>query len=101
MPERETIERAERARRQGKSPSSQAGEFVRKRIDAFFDWRNRSFDGRGIHRALVERCHPLLEQVEFGAQGLERCVPIGTADRGNEAAPLQRARQRERHHAPG
>lgn len=32
MPERETIERAERARRQGKSPSSQAGEFVREEI---------------------------------------------------------------------
>lgn len=32
MPERETLERAARARRAGKSPSSQAGEFVREEI---------------------------------------------------------------------
>ena len=30
MPERETVKRAQRAKRQGKSPSSQAGEFVRE-----------------------------------------------------------------------
>jgi hypothetical protein len=32
MPERETIERARRDERQGKSPSTQAGEFVREEI---------------------------------------------------------------------
>ncbi len=32
MPERETIERAERDREQGKSPSTQAGEFVREEM---------------------------------------------------------------------
>jgi hypothetical protein len=32
MPERETIERAHEAERQGKSPSTQAGEFVREEI---------------------------------------------------------------------
>lgn len=33
MPERKTIERARRDARQGKSPSTQAGEFVREEID--------------------------------------------------------------------
>jgi hypothetical protein len=33
MPERETIERARRDRRQGKAPSTQAGEFVREEMD--------------------------------------------------------------------
>jgi hypothetical protein len=33
MPERKTIERAQRDRRQGKSPSTQAGEFVREEMD--------------------------------------------------------------------
>ena len=33
MPEKKTIERAERDRRQGKSPSTQAGEFVREEMD--------------------------------------------------------------------
>ena len=33
MPERRTLARARKARRQGKSPSTQAGEFVREEID--------------------------------------------------------------------
>src|SRR5262245_59694444 len=33
MPERETIERARKDRRQGKAPSTQAGEFVREEIE--------------------------------------------------------------------
>jgi hypothetical protein len=32
MPEKQTIERARRAKRQGKAPTSQAGEFVREEI---------------------------------------------------------------------
>jgi hypothetical protein len=32
MPEKKTIERARRAKRQGKSPSTQAGEFIREEI---------------------------------------------------------------------
>jgi hypothetical protein len=33
MPEKKTIERARRAKRQGKSPSTQAGEFVREEME--------------------------------------------------------------------
>jgi hypothetical protein len=33
MPEKETIERARRDKRQGKAPSTQAGEFVREEIE--------------------------------------------------------------------
>src|SRR2546422_5776209 len=33
MPEKETIERARKAKRQGKAPSTQAGEFVREEIE--------------------------------------------------------------------
>ena len=33
MPEKETLERAERDKREGKSPSTQAGEFVREEIE--------------------------------------------------------------------
>ncbi|MGZ4874346.1 MAG: transcription elongation factor, partial [Candidatus Angelobacter sp.] len=32
MPEKETLERAEQDKREGKSPSTQAGEFVREEI---------------------------------------------------------------------
>jgi hypothetical protein len=33
MPERQTVERARKARREGKAPSTQAGEFVREEIE--------------------------------------------------------------------
>lgn len=33
MPEKQTIERARRAKREGKAPSTQAGEFVREEIE--------------------------------------------------------------------
>src|SRR5262245_7569089 len=33
MPERETLERARRAKREGKSPTTQAGEFVHEEIE--------------------------------------------------------------------
>ncbi|HWZ60592.1 MAG TPA: DUF6496 domain-containing protein [Gemmatimonadaceae bacterium] len=33
MPDRETIQRVERDKREGKSPSTQAGEFVRQEMD--------------------------------------------------------------------
>jgi len=33
MPEKRTIERAQRAKRQGKAPTTQAGEFVREEIE--------------------------------------------------------------------
>ena len=33
MPEKETIERARRDKREGKAPSTQAGEFVREEIE--------------------------------------------------------------------
>jgi len=32
MPEKETVERAEKAKRAGKSPGTQSGEFVREEI---------------------------------------------------------------------
>lgn len=33
MPEKETVERARKLKREGKSPSTQAGEFVREEIE--------------------------------------------------------------------
>ncbi|HET8679180.1 MAG TPA: DNA-binding protein, partial [bacterium] len=33
MPERETVEKAQEDKREGKSPSTQAGEFVREEIE--------------------------------------------------------------------
>jgi Family of unknown function (DUF6496) len=40
MPEKKTVERARRAKRQGKSPSTQAGEFVREEIEHIRDGKH-------------------------------------------------------------
>ncbi len=40
MPEKRTIERARKDKRQGKSPSTQAGEFVREEIDHIRDGKH-------------------------------------------------------------
>jgi Family of unknown function (DUF6496) len=40
MPERKTLERAARARRSGKAPSTQAGEFVREEIEHIREGRH-------------------------------------------------------------
>jgi hypothetical protein len=42
MPLKQTIQRARRARRQGKSPSTQASEFVREQIDKIQQGRHRA-----------------------------------------------------------
>src|SRR3989440_12765527 len=42
MPERETLERAERDREQGKSPSTQAGEFVREEMHHIREGKHRA-----------------------------------------------------------
>ena len=38
MPEKETIEKARKAKREGKAPTTQAGEFVREEIDKASTW---------------------------------------------------------------
>jgi hypothetical protein len=40
MPEKKTIERAERDKREGKAPSTQAGEFVREEIEHIREGRH-------------------------------------------------------------
>jgi hypothetical protein len=40
MPERKTLERAQRAKREGKSPSTQAGAFVREEIEHIREGRH-------------------------------------------------------------
>ena len=40
MPEKQTLERARRDRREGKAPSTQAGEFIREQIDHIREGRH-------------------------------------------------------------
>ena len=50
MPEKQTIERAEKAKRQGKSPSTQSGEFVREEIHHI---RQRKHGARSTKQAIA------------------------------------------------
>lgn len=77
MPEKETFERAARDRRQGKAPSTQAGEFVREEI------------------------HHVREG-KHGARNVKQAIAIGLskARRAGVALPA-RSRQDEREEARG
>ncbi len=50
MPEKRTMERARRARRQGKAPSTQAGEFVREEIHHVHEGRHGA---RSVKQAIA------------------------------------------------
>src|SRR6266404_9298810 len=50
MPEKKTIERARQAKREGKAPSTQAGEFVRKEIE---DIRKGKHGARSTKQAIA------------------------------------------------
>ena len=50
MPEKQTIDRAQKAKRQGKSPSTQAGEFVREEIHHI---RERKHGARSTKQAIA------------------------------------------------
>ena len=66
MPEKQTLRRARKAKREGKAPSTQAGEFVREEIEQFDvtstararPSRPQRSDcpGRGAHAHLQRRC---------------------------------------------
>src|SRR5438094_10507118 len=68
MPEKETVERAEKARRAGKSPSSQAGEFVREEI----------------HK---------IRRGEHGARSPEQAIAIGLSEARRAGVPLRPPRK--------
>jgi hypothetical protein len=73
MPEKRTLERAQRARRQGKAPTSQAGEFVREEMEH-------------------------IRRGEHGARSTKQAIAIGLS-KARRAGQRLRARPRAR--APG
>ena len=84
MPEKKTIRRASKAKRQGKSPSSQAGEFVREEIHHV---------RRGKHGAKSSK-----QAIAIGLSKARRAgvkVPRkGASKRGRKAAARRRRKRR-------
>lgn len=68
MPRKETIERAKRDRRQGKSPSTQAGEFVKEEIDK-------------------------IRRGEHGARSPRQAIAIGLSEARRAGVPLPPPKQ--------
>ena len=68
MPDKATIERARRDRREGKSPSTQAGEFVRAQIEK-------------------------IRRGEHGARSPEQAIAIGLSEARRAGVPLKPPRK--------
>jgi hypothetical protein len=64
MPDKRTVERARRDRREGKAPSTQAGEFVREEIDK-------------------------IRRGEHGARSLQQAIAIGLSEARRAGVPLR------------
>jgi Family of unknown function (DUF6496) len=81
MPERETIERAQQAKRQGKRPTTQAGEFVREEIHHIRE---------GKHGARSAK-----QAIAIGLSKARRAgVKLGAPPRGSATANTPRSARR-------
>jgi len=77
MPEKATLERARRDKRQGKSPSTQAGEFVKEQIDRI---RQGKHGARNTKQAIA-----------IGLSEARRAgVPLGSPRKGSTSATTRR-----------
>src|SRR5262245_61576637 len=82
MPEKETLERAERDKEQGKSPSTQAGEFIREEMHHIRE---------GKHGASSPQ-----QAIAIGLSKARRAgVKLGPPKRGRSSAKVRRQAQRD------
>ncbi len=83
MPEKKTMERARRDKRQGKAPSTQAGEFVREEIEHVRE---------GKHGARSTR-----QAIAIGLSKARRAgVDLPTPEKGSVSAATRRKAKRDR-----
>jgi len=82
MPEKETLERAERDKEQGKSPSTQAGEFIREEMHHIRE---------GKHGASSPQ-----QAIAIGLSKARRAgVKLGPPERGRSSAKIRKQAQRD------
>jgi Family of unknown function (DUF6496) len=82
MPEKETLERAERDKEQGKSPSTQAGEFIREEMHHIRE---------GKHGASSPQ-----QAIAIGLSKARRAgVKLGPPKRGRSSAKIRKQAQRD------
>jgi hypothetical protein len=82
MPEKETLERAERDKQQGKSPSTQAGEFIREEMHHIRE---------GKHGARSPQ-----QAIAIGLSKARRAgVKLGPPKRGSSSAKIRKQAERD------
>jgi hypothetical protein len=94
MPEKETLERAEEDRREGKSPSTQAGEFVREEIHHVREGKHGARSAKqaiAIGLSKARRAGVPLKPPARGKKGTKqqaaRDVKKGRTQRGRKPSP--------------
>src|SRR4030081_760753 len=106
MPEKETLERAEQDKREGKSPSTQAGEFVREEIHHIREGKHGARSTKqaiaiGLsqaRRAGVDLPPPAKGKTsERTRKNAARAYALGHGAPARHAATRKRARTRELH----
>ena len=111
MPEKKTLERARRARRQGKAPSTQAGEFVREEIEHVREGKHGARSTKqaiAIGLSKARRAGVRLKPPKRGQtsrrtrQSAQRAYAAGQSGRRRRASPrrsraIVRALKREPH----
>src|SRR4029079_3999707 len=88
MPEKKTMEEARTAKRQGKSPSTQAGAFVHEEIEHV---REGKHGARSAKQAIAIG---LSKARRAGGERRARAGPVTRGARGREAAAATEERQR-------
>ena len=96
MPEKETLERAEEDRREGKAPSTQAGEFVREEIHHVREGKHGARSAKqaiAIGLSKARRAGVALPPPERGKkrtrQQAARAVRKGRTQRGRKPSPTR------------
>lgn len=87
MPEKETVERARRNRRQGKSPSTQAGEFVHEEIEHIREGKHGARSTKqaiAIGLSKARRAGVKLPPPKGGKASTRRSAASATPNRGRK-----------------
>src|SRR6478672_2360643 len=98
MPEKETLKRAEEDKKEGKSPSTQAGEFVREQMDHIREGKHGARNARqaiAIGLSQARRAGVDLKPPKKGkASEKTRKSAISAYEKGKKGEPIPKKRSR-------
>ena len=92
MPEKKTIERARRDKRQGKAPSTQAGEFVHEEIEHVREGKHGARSAKqaiAIGLSKARRAGVRLPPPKRGKASTKRAAAKATRSRGRKPSPAR------------